>query len=76
MLEDSVLPSRATYLQHKTPKQGKPQSMRVAVPAVMRPGSMGEILLTTNSLTFLLLSMPLRMFIFVYTHSVTQPPVD
>ena len=42
MLEDSVLPSRATYLQHKHTKQGKPQSMSVAVPAVIRPGSMGE----------------------------------
>ena len=42
MLEDSVLPSRATYLQHRNPKHGMPQSMSVAVPAVIRPGSMGE----------------------------------
>ncbi len=43
MLEDSVLPSRATYLQHNKTKQGKSQPMSVAVPAVIRPGSMGEI---------------------------------
>ena len=42
MLEDSVLPSRATYLQHRNQRQGKPQSGSVAVPAVIRPGSMGE----------------------------------
>eukprot|EP00795_Rhopilema_esculentum_P003811 gene3811-15099_t len=41
MLEDSVLPSRATYLQHKQTKHSKPQPMSVAVPAVIRPGSMG-----------------------------------
>ena len=38
MLEDSVLPSRATYLQHQTNKQKMPASGSVALPAVMRTG--------------------------------------
>ena len=46
-----MLPSRATYLQHKNPKQGMPKALSVAVPAVIRPGSLGETLLITNSLT-------------------------
>ena len=50
MLEDSVLPSRATYLQHHADKTGKPQRGSVAMPGVMRiSGAGGE----TNLLTFL-----------------------
>ncbi|XP_065063830.1 talin-like isoform X3 [Rhopilema esculentum] len=41
MLEDSVLPSRATYLQHQTNKQKMPSSGSVALPAVMRTGGQG-----------------------------------
>ena len=43
MLEDSVLPSRATYLQHQTNKQKMPSSGSVALPAVMRTGGQGKI---------------------------------
>jgi len=41
MLEDSVLPSKATYLQHQTNKQKMPSSGSVALPAVMRTGGQG-----------------------------------
>lgn len=43
MLEDSVLPSKATYLQHQTNKHKMPSSGSVALPAVMRTGGQGKV---------------------------------
>ncbi|XP_047132289.1 talin-2 isoform X2 [Hydra vulgaris] len=41
MLEDTVLPSRATVLQHQSNRAKQPESGNVAIPAVIRAGGQG-----------------------------------
>lgn len=41
MVEDTVSPQKANYLQHETSKVGKVNTESVAKPAIMRAGAEG-----------------------------------
>ena len=42
MLEDSVTPTKATFIQHNKIRSTRPETGSVAIPAVFRPAGQGK----------------------------------